>query len=162
MPSFCRGWSSSATWSLTAPCSKSSGPSPTQRDCKLIELGLLNKLALISWISYRFRYHQDQNGKLSGTLLNIDHTFSSYRTAMRSYWARDDPAFLLILLTIMTGTKNIYLCVLKFIDCLVSLVSVIGYGLWLRLHVLGFFLALLWTVLSDCLLAGAIIATLFW
>ena len=81
---------------------------------------------------------------------------------MRSYWARDDPAFLLILLTIMTGTKNIYLCVLKFIDCLVSLVSVIGYGLWLRLHVLGFFLALLWTVLSDCLLAGAIIATLFW
>ena len=38
----------------------------------------------------------------------------------------------------------------------------IGYGLWLRLHVLGFFLALLWTVLSDCLLAGAIIATMFW
>ncbi len=84
---------------------------------------------------------------------------------MRGYWARDDPAFLLILLTIMAGMCLIrsYTMPYPLLSSLVCLiVSVIGYGLWLRLHVLGFFLALLWTVLSDCLLAGAIIATMFW
>lgn len=82
--------------------------------------------------------------------------------AMRGYWARDDPAFLLILLMIMAGKCSKYIYSNIHYLCLVLIVSVIGYGLWLRLHVLGFFLALLWTVLSDCLLTGAVIATVFW
>jgi len=62
---------------------------------------------------------------------------------MRGYWARDDPAFLLIL-------------------CLFLTVSAMCYGGWLRLPALGFFLAWLWTIFGDCLGSGAFIATALW
>ena len=68
---------------------------------------------------------------VSGALLISFTCFhpTIHHTAMRGYWARDDPAFLLILLTIMAGKILKYTLIFSnFIDDLLSFS--IGDRLW--------------------------------
>ncbi|KAL5460363.1 hypothetical protein EMCRGX_G033809 [Ephydatia muelleri] len=62
---------------------------------------------------------------------------------VRGQWFRDDPAFLLLVLIFQT-------------------VCVLAYTLWLQTHVRGFFLALLWAWLVDCILSGILVASCTW
>ncbi|XP_070554308.1 protein unc-50 homolog A-like [Ptychodera flava] len=66
-----------------------------------------------------------------------------YRKQTKDQWARDDPAFLVLL--------SICLCV-----------SSIGFAIVLKLHVLAFFKFLLWVVFVDCIGVGLLIASLLW
>lgn len=66
-----------------------------------------------------------------------------YRKQTKNQFARDDPAFLVLL--------SVWL-----------LVSATGLSLVLHLHMLGFFKFLLWIVFIDCILVGIIVASLFW
>ncbi|ESO03484.1 hypothetical protein HELRODRAFT_100226 [Helobdella robusta] len=67
----------------------------------------------------------------------------SYRKQTKNQWARDDPAFL-VLLTI----------------CLI--VSSLGYSIVLELGVAGFFKFFFFVIFIDCIAVGIIIATLLW
>lgn len=69
------------------------------------------------------------------------HHEAQYKT--RESWSRDDPAFLV--------------CICGFL-----LASTLGYTIFLRLGVIGFFLTVLWTVLVDCIVTGLIVASLLW
>ncbi|KAL5012944.1 hypothetical protein ScPMuIL_011495 [Solemya velum] len=66
-----------------------------------------------------------------------------YRKNTKDQWARDDPAFLVLL--------SFWLCV-----------SSIGFALVLGLHFLGFIKFLLWVIFVDCIGVGLLIASLFW
>ncbi|XP_054167010.1 protein unc-50 homolog [Oppia nitens] len=66
-----------------------------------------------------------------------------YRKQTKNQFARDDPAFLVLL----------FVC---------FLISATGLSLVLRLHFLGFVKFLFWVVFVDCILVGAVVATLFW
>ena len=67
----------------------------------------------------------------------------SLSTETRESWSRDDPAFLV--------------CICAFL-----LVSTLGYTIFLRLGIIGFFITCLWTVLVDCIITGLIVSTLLW
>lgn len=66
-----------------------------------------------------------------------------YRKQTKNQWARDDPAFLVLL--------SICLCV-----------SSIGFALVLKLGFSGFVYFLLWTVFVDCIGSGIVISTCLW
>lgn len=66
-----------------------------------------------------------------------------YHKQTKDQWARDDPAFLVLL--------SIWLCV-----------SSIGFAVALKLPFLGFLKFLLWVVFVDCIGVGLVIASLFW
>ncbi|KAG8137454.1 hypothetical protein E2320_004688 [Naja naja] len=66
-----------------------------------------------------------------------------YRKQTKDQWARDDPAFLVLL--------SIWLCV-----------STIGFGFVLSLGFLEMIKLLLWVVFIDCVGVGLLIATLMW
>ncbi|BFZ24342.1 hypothetical protein BsWGS_27381 [Bradybaena similaris] len=66
-----------------------------------------------------------------------------YRKQTKDQWARDDPAFLVLL--------AFWLCV-----------SSIGYALVLNLGFLGCIKFLLWVIFIDCIGVGMLIATIFW
>uniref|UniRef100_A0A8C4PY65 Unc-50 homolog (C. elegans) n=1 Tax=Eptatretus burgeri TaxID=7764 RepID=A0A8C4PY65_EPTBU len=66
-----------------------------------------------------------------------------YRKQTKDQWARDDPAFLVML--------SIWLCV-----------STIGFGFVLDLGLLGILKLLLWVVFIDCIGVGLFIATFMW
>ncbi|XP_032242170.1 protein unc-50 homolog isoform X2 [Nematostella vectensis] len=66
-----------------------------------------------------------------------------YHKQTKDQWARDDPAFLVLL--------SFWLCV-----------SSIGFAIVLKLHFLGFIKFLLWVVFIDCIGCGLCIATVLW
>lgn len=66
-----------------------------------------------------------------------------YRKYTKDQWARDDPAFLVLL--------SICLCA-----------SSVGFAIVLRLGFIGFLKFLLWVVFIDCIGVGLIIATSLW
>uniref|UniRef100_G3PPP5 Unc-50 inner nuclear membrane RNA binding protein n=1 Tax=Gasterosteus aculeatus aculeatus TaxID=481459 RepID=G3PPP5_GASAC len=66
-----------------------------------------------------------------------------YRKQTKDQWARDDPAFLVLL--------GIWLCV-----------STVGFGLVLDMGVLETLKLLLWVVFVDCIGVGLLISTLMW
>ncbi|XP_041358018.1 protein unc-50 homolog [Gigantopelta aegis] len=66
-----------------------------------------------------------------------------YRKHTKDQWARDDPAFLVLL--------SFWL-----------LVSSVGFAVVLKLSFLGFIKFILWVVFVDCIGVGICIATLFW
>ncbi|KAK3744872.1 hypothetical protein QZH41_003652 [Actinostola sp. cb2023] len=66
-----------------------------------------------------------------------------YHKQTKDQWARDDPAFLVLL--------SFWLCV-----------SSIGFAVVLKLHFLGFIKFLLWVVFVDCIGFGLTVATLLW
>jgi len=66
-----------------------------------------------------------------------------YRKQTKDQWARDDPAFLVLL--------SFWLCV-----------SSIGFAVVLGLGFVGGLKFLLWVVFVDCIGVGVLIATLFW
>ncbi|XP_060597454.1 protein unc-50 homolog A-like [Ruditapes philippinarum] len=66
-----------------------------------------------------------------------------YRKNTKDQWARDDPAFLVLL--------SFWL-----------IISSIGFAVVLGLHFLGFLKFILWVVFVDCIGVGLLIATLFW
>ncbi|XP_033632484.1 protein unc-50 homolog [Asterias rubens] len=66
-----------------------------------------------------------------------------YRKQTKDQWARDDPAFLVLL--------SICLCA-----------SSVGFAIVLRLGVVGFFKFLLWVVFVDCIGVGLLVATVLW
>ncbi|KAL7369563.1 hypothetical protein ABVT39_002087 [Epinephelus coioides] len=66
-----------------------------------------------------------------------------YRKQTKDQWARDDPAFLVLL--------SIWLCV-----------STIGFGLVLDMGVVETLKLLLWVVFVDCIGVGLLISTLMW
>ncbi|KAK5847584.1 hypothetical protein PBY51_016701 [Eleginops maclovinus] len=66
-----------------------------------------------------------------------------YRKQTKDQWARDDPAFLVLL--------GIWLCV-----------STIGFGLVLDMGVVETLKLLLWVVFVDCIGVGLLISTLMW
>ncbi|XP_059170542.1 protein unc-50 homolog [Physella acuta] len=66
-----------------------------------------------------------------------------YRKQTKDQWARDDPAFLVLL--------TFWLCV-----------SSLGFTVALSLGFLGFIKFLLWVIFIDCIGVGLLIATLFW
>jgi len=66
-----------------------------------------------------------------------------YRKQTKNQFARDDPAFLVLL--------GIWF-----------IISATGLSLALRLHFLGFIKFLFWVVFVDCVLVGVVVATLFW
>ncbi|KAK3798779.1 hypothetical protein RRG08_040611 [Elysia crispata] len=66
-----------------------------------------------------------------------------YRKQTKDQWARDDPAFLVLL--------TFWLCA-----------SSIGFAVSLNLGVVGGIKFLLWVIFVDCIGVGLIIATLFW
>jgi len=66
-----------------------------------------------------------------------------YRKQTKNQFARDDPAFLLLL-----GVWFV--------------ISATGLSLALRLHFLGFIKFLFWVVFVDCVFVGVVVATIFW
>lgn len=66
-----------------------------------------------------------------------------YRKQTKNQFARDDPAFLVLL--------SIWF-----------IISATGLSLVLHLHFLGFLKFLLWMVFIDCILIGIIVASIFW
>ena len=66
-----------------------------------------------------------------------------FQTETRESWSRDDPAFLV--------------CICAFL-----LASTLGYSLFLRLGIGGFFLALMMTEFLDCIVSGLVVATAMW
>ncbi|XP_004575434.1 protein unc-50 homolog [Maylandia zebra] len=66
-----------------------------------------------------------------------------YRKQTKDQWARDDPAFLVLL--------SIWLCV-----------STIGFGLVLEMGVVETLKLLLWVVFVDCIGVGLLISTIMW
>lgn len=66
-----------------------------------------------------------------------------YRKQTKNQFARDDPAFLVLL--------SIWF-----------IISATGLSLVLHLHFVGFIKFLLWVVLVDCILIGMIVASIFW
>lgn len=84
-------------------------------------------------------------------------------TAVRGYWARDDPAVLLLVLLYLSGKPDPDLepPLMQVTLILTGTVSTVGYTLWLGLG-MRFFLALLWVLLGDCLLVGSIVASIMW
>ncbi|KAG8452184.1 hypothetical protein GDO86_004105 [Hymenochirus boettgeri] len=66
-----------------------------------------------------------------------------YRKQTKDQWARDDPAFLVLL--------SIWLCV-----------STIGFGFVLDINIFRTLILLLWVVFIDCIGVGLLIATLMW
>ncbi|CAH3170604.1 unnamed protein product [Porites evermanni] len=66
-----------------------------------------------------------------------------YHKQTKDQWARDDPAFLVLL--------SIWLCV-----------SSIGFAIALHIPFIGFLKFLLWVVFVDCIGVGLIIASLLW
>lgn len=67
----------------------------------------------------------------------------AYRKQTKDQWARDDPAFLVLL--------SFWLCA-----------SSIGFAVVLKLHFVGFVKFLLWVIFVDCIGVGLLIASLFW
>ncbi|KAK2188405.1 hypothetical protein NP493_133g03032 [Ridgeia piscesae] len=67
----------------------------------------------------------------------------AYRKHTKDQWARDDPAFLVLL--------SFWLCV-----------SSIGFAFVLRLTIIAFIKFLFWVIFVDCIGVGILIATLFW
>ena len=80
---------------------------------------------------------------------------------VRGQWFRDDPAFLLLILLFQAGRHLPRLALLSIFFHL-SIVSVIAFTVWLQTHVRGFFLALIWAWLVDCILSGILVATSAW
>ncbi|CAB1413472.1 unnamed protein product [Pleuronectes platessa] len=76
------------------------------------------------------------------TLQRVYRNFH-YRKQTKDQWARDDPAFLVLL--------SIWLCV-----------STLGFGLVLDMGVLETLKLLLWVVFVDCIGVGLLISTLMW
>lgn len=66
-----------------------------------------------------------------------------YRKDTRDQWARDDPAFLVLL--------SFWL-----------LISSIGFAVVLGLHFIGFIKFIVWVIFIDCVGVGVLIATFFW
>lgn len=66
-----------------------------------------------------------------------------YRKYTKDQWARDDPAFL-----VLVGS-----CIM---------ISSIGFSLVLKIHFVGFIKLILWTVFVDYVGVGLLIATIFW
>lgn len=66
-----------------------------------------------------------------------------YRKQTKNQFARDDPAFLVLL----SGWL---------------IISATGLSLMLHLHMLGFMKFLMWIVFIDCIFVGVIVASLFW
>lgn len=66
-----------------------------------------------------------------------------YRKNTKNQWARDDPAFLVLL--------SFWL-----------FVSSIGFAVYLRLQFVGFLKFILWVIFVDCIGVGLCIATFFW
>ncbi|XP_065884833.1 protein unc-50 homolog isoform X2 [Dysidea avara] len=66
-----------------------------------------------------------------------------YHNETKHQWARDDPAFLVLL--------SLYLCI-----------SSVGFTIALHLGFFGFWKFLLWVVLFDCIGVGVLVATLLW
>lgn len=66
-----------------------------------------------------------------------------YRKQTKDQWARDDPAFLVLL--------SVWLCV-----------STVGFGLVLDMGVVETLKLLLWVVFVDCIGVGLLISTLMW
>jgi len=66
-----------------------------------------------------------------------------YRKHTKDQWARDDPAFLVLL--------SFWLCV-----------SSIGFAFVLKLSFVGFIKFLFWVIFVDCIGVGLLIATSFW
>lgn len=68
---------------------------------------------------------------------------SEYRKGTKKQWARDDPAFLVLLMTFL-------------------IVSSVIIGLVLGLGFVGVIKLVLWVVLIDCVLVGIFISTIYW
>ncbi|XP_028968721.1 protein unc-50 homolog [Galendromus occidentalis] len=66
-----------------------------------------------------------------------------YRKQTKDQFARDDPAFLVLLLMWM-------------------IVSCVAFVVLLGIHFLGFFKFLLWTIFIDCVGVGLVVATIVW
>lgn len=66
-----------------------------------------------------------------------------YRKQTRNQWARDDPAFLVLLSAVLLGTS-------------------FAFGLVLALSFLEILKLMLWIVFVDCIGVGVVIATIFW
>lgn len=66
-----------------------------------------------------------------------------YRKQTKNQWARDDPAFLVLL-------------------SLFLLFSSIAFGLVLNLHAIGILKFVSWVIFVDCISVGLLIATLYW
>ena len=83
---------------------------------------------------------------------------------MRGYWARDDPAVLLIVLVYLAGKGSLLLILFLSTFCYYCIlaVSTFGYCLWLRFAVWRFFVAWLCVLVGDCLVSGAIVASIMW
>lgn len=67
----------------------------------------------------------------------------AYRKQTKDQWARDDPAFLVLL--------SFWL-----------FVSSVGFAIVLKLHFLAFFKFLFWVILVDCVGVGLLIASCLW
>lgn len=68
---------------------------------------------------------------------------SRYRKDTKNQWARDDPAFLVLLAVFLCGSSILFAIILK-------------------LSVPGFFQFLLWVIFIDCIGVGLVIASIMW
>lgn len=94
-----------------------------------------------------------------------------YRKQTKDQWARDDPAFLVLLsiwLCGMTASCGLFqvwsVPIPGLITCSLyfSAVSTIGFGLVLDMGFLETLKLLLWVVFVDCIGVGLLISTLLW
>ena len=82
----------------------------------------------------------------------------------KNQWARDDPAFLVLLSLFLLGLFIWYDTRVIFNMCfsLLFLVSSIAFGLVLNLHAVGILKFICWVIFVDCISVGLLIATLYW
>lgn len=94
-----------------------------------------------------------------------------YRKQTKDQWARDDPAFLVLLSIWLCGTSHVLMAwpgylssVFAFISWfhLFLAVSTIGFGLVLDMGALETLKLLLWVVFVDCIGVGLLISTFMW
>lgn len=79
-------------------------------------------------------------------------------------FARDDPAFLVLLSGLLCGKYYIYIFLIKLLllTFIVFTVSSIAFTYVLRLGFIEFLKFLLYIVTIDCLLSGVAISSLIW
>ncbi|XP_069020422.1 protein unc-50 homolog isoform X1 [Embiotoca jacksoni] len=95
-----------------------------------------------------------------------------YRKQTKDQWARDDPAFLVLLSIWLCGKKQKTKCdddvcfpvlmLLHYRTLYYCAVSTMGFGLVLDMGVLETLKLLLWVVIVDCVGVGLLISTFMW
>jgi hypothetical protein len=81
----------------------------------------------------------------------------------KNQWARDDPAFLVLLASLLCGKVKLeFQCHIQVQLLTMMIVSAVAWGLVFGLGMIGILRAMLFMVIVDFVLVGSIVATFTW